>query len=72
MMTTEMYEVRNMGDQMPRIGSGTRVVRARVGRKWVRVTDNGPEGYRSRQRVHIRVWNNITKVLLKDLGQEKL
>lgn len=72
-MNTCLYEVKNMGDQMPRIGSGTRIVRARVGRKWVRVTDNHPvTECRSRQRVHIRTWNGLTKVLLKDLGDVKL
>lgn len=72
-MNTGLYEVKNMGDQMPRIGSGTRIVRARVGRKWVRVTDNHPvKECRSRQRVHVRTWNQLTKVLLKDLGDVKL
>jgi len=72
-MQTELYEVINMGDQLPRIGCGTRIVRARVGRKWVRVTDNHPNPEsRSRQRCHIRTWNSIKKRFLADLGDVKL
>jgi len=71
-MKTEMYSV-TLQDQMPRIGSGARIVRARVGRKWVRVTDNHPNpNHRSRQRVHVRTWNNLEKELLEDLGDTAL
>jgi len=72
-MITQLYEVHNLGDQMPRIGCGSRIIRARVGRKWVRVTDNHPvPECRSRQRIHIRTWNKIKKTLIEDLGDIKL
>jgi len=72
-MKTELYEVRNVADEIPRIGCGTRIIRARVGRKWVRITDNHPNpDCRSRQRVHIRTWNSLKKTLLEDLGDVKL
>jgi hypothetical protein len=67
-MKTEIYSVK-LKDEMPRIGCGSRIVRVRVGRKWVRVTDNHPNpNHRSRQRVHVRTWNNLDKELIEDLG----
>ena len=72
-MITQLYEVKHLGDQMPRIGCGTRIVRARVGRKWVRVTDNHPvPECRSRQRIHVRTWNKLMKEHLEHFGDIKL
>lgn len=71
-MKTELYLV-NATNEIPRIGCGSRIVRARVGRKWVRLTDNHPvEEARSRQRITIRAWNKLSKEFIKDLGDIKL
>ncbi len=41
-----------MGDPIPRIGSGMRLVQAKIGRKWVRI--KAPDGRVTR--LHIRKW----------------
>jgi hypothetical protein len=60
-MVEKLYEVKLM-DQLPRIGSGTRIVRATEGRKWVKVTDNNPhEELRGKHRIAKKTWDKITK-----------
>ncbi len=41
-----------MGDPIPRIGSGMRIVQVKIGRKWVRI--RAPDGRVTR--LHIRKW----------------
>jgi len=66
-MVEKLYEV-DLTDQLPRIGCGTRIVRAKVGRKWVRVTDNNPyEDLRGVHRIKITTWNKIKKRELEDV-----
>ena len=41
-----------LGDPIPRIGSGMRIVQAKIGRKWVRI--KSPDGRVTR--LHLKKW----------------
>lgn len=45
-------------NELPRIGSGYRYIRARMGNKWVHVTDLDGE---NRSKLSMKVWNGIKK-----------
>lgn len=58
-MKTSIHTVR-VANELPRIGSGDRMVSVQVGRKWVHVTEVHwrPE-FASRQRIPVSVWQRI-------------
>ena len=45
-------------NELPRIGSGYRYIRARMGNKWVHVPDLDGE---NRSKLSMKVWNGIKK-----------
>ena len=58
-MKTSIHTVR-VANELPRIGSGDRMVSVQVGRKWAHVTEVHwrPE-FASRQRIPVSVWKRI-------------
>ena len=63
--TFETYVIHpGPGDPIPRIGSGMRIVQAKIGRKWVRI--RAPDGRVTR--LHIKKWLNVPHVHYQ--GQE--
>ena len=68
-MKKEVWRVR-LQDEAPRLGSGSRLVEAMVGRKWVRISDHQPpEVYKAlgissppigaKQKLRKSTWVNI-------------
>ena len=47
-------------DEVPNVGSGQRVVRANVGRKWVKVKPCVPADAQAR-RIPLKVWQQIVQ-----------
>jgi hypothetical protein len=48
-------------DEMPRIGSGLRLVEGEVGRKWVRLRSATSPTPSDRSRIHISIWRKIIR-----------
>ena len=57
-MRTEVYEI-VVANELPRIGSGYRLVRVQTGKKWVYVSDLDSEG---RTRLTQKAWSQIKRV----------
>ena len=51
----------HLEDELPRIGSGLRLVEGQVGRKWVRLRSATSPTTTDRSRIHISIWRKILR-----------